>query len=247
MRSTSSSRDAAAAASGRSGHLAAAARYAHCVESWLTAGGAHHTVLTQAFDHEPLVDFAEMAGIELLLIDENARAASIQERDPLESGLLPSRPRPLTVTRSRASSCVPRRGLALEPDHRRAGLVTLSFGNASGIDRAAHVLIKPSGVPIGPAAGASRCGLISMTVEPLSGAFAHRPTRRPIWRCIGLIPEVPGVVHTHSRAATSWAQAGRSIPPFGTTHADHFHGPSRSRAGSVTTKSQVNTRPQRAP
>ena len=40
------------------------------VEAWLTAGGAHHTVLTRAFDPEPLIDFAEMAGIELLLIDE---------------------------------------------------------------------------------------------------------------------------------------------------------------------------------
>ena len=40
------------------------------IEAWLTAGGAHHTVMTSAFDTEPLVDFAEMAGVELLLIDE---------------------------------------------------------------------------------------------------------------------------------------------------------------------------------
>ena len=47
------------------------------------------------------------------------------------------------------------------------------------------------------------------------------PTHLALYRAY---PEVGGIVHTHSRAATSWAQACRPIPPFGTTHADHFHG-----------------------
>jgi L-ribulose-5-phosphate 4-epimerase len=44
-------------------------------------------------------------------------------------------------------------------------------------------------------------------------------------RCYRRYPEIGRVVHTHSTAATAWAQAGRAIPPLGTTHADHFHGP----------------------
>ena len=47
------------------------------------------------------------------------------------------------------------------------------------------------------------------------------PTHLALYRAY---PEIGGIVHTHSRAATSWAQACRPIPPFGTTHADHFHG-----------------------
>ena len=65
------------------------------VEAWLTAGGAHHTVLTRAIDPEPLVDFAEMAGVELLLIDEDVDAAGVPERAPLEPGLPPPGPRPV--------------------------------------------------------------------------------------------------------------------------------------------------------
>ena len=49
------------------------------VEAWLTAGGAHHTVLSRAIDAEPLVDFAEMAGVELLLIDEHVDIAAFKQ------------------------------------------------------------------------------------------------------------------------------------------------------------------------
>ena len=52
---------------------------ATAVESWLVAGGSHHTVLTRALDLEPLVDFAEIAGIELLVIDEDTRVAAFRK------------------------------------------------------------------------------------------------------------------------------------------------------------------------
>jgi len=52
---------------------------ATAVEAWLVAGGSHHTALTRALDPEPLVDFAEMAGIELLLIDEDTRVAGFRK------------------------------------------------------------------------------------------------------------------------------------------------------------------------
>ncbi len=107
-----------------------------------------------------------------------------------------------------------------------AGLVTLSFGNASGVDRAAGVMIiKPSGVPY---ANLRPADLVAVDLE--SGAAAARayrpssdtPSHLALYR---RFPEIGGVVHTHSASATAWAQAGRAIPCFGTTHADHFHGP----------------------
>jgi L-ribulose-5-phosphate 4-epimerase len=107
----------------------------------------------------------------------------------------------------------------------RAGLVVLTFGNASAVDRDAGVLaIKPSGVPY------EELGPESMVVVDLeSGAVAdgaHRPssdtpTHLVLYR---RFESVGGIVHTHSTAAAAWAQAGRPIPCLGTTHADHFHG-----------------------
>jgi L-ribulose-5-phosphate 4-epimerase len=108
----------------------------------------------------------------------------------------------------------------------RSGLVTLSFGNVSGLDRDRGVLfIKPSGVAcdklgldqvVGVALDDGR--VVEGTLRPSSDT----PTHLALYRAF---PEIGGVVHTHSPAASSWAQAGRPIPPFGTTHADHFHGP----------------------
>lgn len=107
----------------------------------------------------------------------------------------------------------------------RAGLVTLSFGNASGVDReAGFLLIKPSGVPYDElrpedlvAVALDDGRVIGSDLRPSSDT----PTHLVLYRRFA---EIGGVVHTHSTAATSWAQAGRAIPALGTTHADHFHG-----------------------
>ena len=107
----------------------------------------------------------------------------------------------------------------------KAGLVTLSFGNASGVDRAAGVMvIKPSGVPYDDLQPEN---LVVVSLEDGSivqgdlRPSSDTPTHLLLYRRLA---DIGGVVHTHSTAATAWAQAGRSIPPFGTTHADHFHG-----------------------
>ena len=107
-----------------------------------------------------------------------------------------------------------------------AGLVTLSFGNASGIDRATGiVLIKPSGVAYDELQPEQ---LVAVSLEdgrPVSGDLrpsSDLPTHLALYRAF---PAIAGIVHTHSIEATAWAQAGRSIPAFGTTHADHFNGP----------------------
>lgn len=108
----------------------------------------------------------------------------------------------------------------------RAGLVVLTFGNASGIDRSAGVMaIKPSGVPYDELSPGS-----IVVVDLESGAVvdgrqrpsSDTPTHLVLYRRFDAIG---GVVHTHSPSATAWAQARRELPCLGTTHADHFRGP----------------------
>jgi L-ribulose-5-phosphate 4-epimerase len=107
----------------------------------------------------------------------------------------------------------------------RAGLVVLTFGNASAVDRDSGVMaIKPSGVSY------DRLTSESIAVVDLeSGAVVDGETRPSSDTPTHLVlyrawPDVGGIVHTHSSFATAWAQAGEEIPCYGTTHADHFDG-----------------------
>jgi len=107
----------------------------------------------------------------------------------------------------------------------RRGLVLYTFGNASGISRQEQlVAIKPSGVPYDTLRPADLVitdiegRIVEGTLKPSSDL----PTHLALYRAF---PAIGGVVHTHSRYATAWAQAGREIPCLGTTHADYFHGP----------------------
>jgi L-ribulose-5-phosphate 4-epimerase len=107
----------------------------------------------------------------------------------------------------------------------RRGLVLYTFGNASGIDRARGlVAIKPSGVPYDnmKAEDLVIVDLEGRAVEGKLRPSSDLATHLMIYR---EFPGVGGVVHTHSRNATVWAQACREIPCFGTTHADYFYGP----------------------
>ena len=107
----------------------------------------------------------------------------------------------------------------------RRGLVLYTFGNASGISRSESlVAIKPSGVPY------ETLRPEHLVISDLDGRIiegdlkpsSDLPTHLALYRAFAAIG---GVVHTHSRYATAWAQAGREIPCLGTTHADYFHGP----------------------
>ena len=107
----------------------------------------------------------------------------------------------------------------------RRGLVLYTFGNASGISREdGLVVIKPSGVPyesIKPehlVITDLQGKLVEGNLKPSSDLATHLVLYRGF-------PNIGGVVHTHSEYATAWAQARSSIPVFGTTHADYFHGP----------------------
>jgi L-ribulose-5-phosphate 4-epimerase len=107
----------------------------------------------------------------------------------------------------------------------RCGLVTLTWGNVSGLDRGRGLLvIKPSGVPyedLQPAAMVV-VDLDGKVVEGSLKPSSDAPTHVFLYRHF---PRIGGIAHTHSRAATAFAQARREIPCLGTTHADHFRGP----------------------
>lgn len=112
---------------------------------------------------------------------------------------------------------------ALEANLRlvEAGLVTLTFGNASVLDRDAGVVaIKPSGVPYDDLSPANMVliDLDGRQVEPGGRPSSDTPTHLVLYR---RFPEIGGVVHTHSLYATAFAQAGCAIDCLGTTHADH--------------------------
>ena len=107
----------------------------------------------------------------------------------------------------------------------RHGLINLTFGNASAIDRAKGVFaIKPSGVDYA-ALTPEQMVVVDLEGRIVDGNLrpsSDTPTHR---RLFIAFPEIGGVVHTHSTHATAFAQAGRPIPIFGTTHADYFNGP----------------------
>lgn len=104
------------------------------------------------------------------------------------------------------------------------GLVTFTWGNVSAIDRESGLfVIKPSGVeydkltPDDMVVVNLDCRKVEGRYNPSSDTATHAELYRAF-------PEIGGIVHTHSSYATSWAQAGRSIPCYGTTHADYIYG-----------------------
>jgi L-ribulose-5-phosphate 4-epimerase len=107
----------------------------------------------------------------------------------------------------------------------RRGLVLYTFGNASAISRRDGLIaIKPSGVPYETMAPEDIVitDLEGRIVEGELRPSSDLPTHVELYK---RFPDIGGVAHTHSEFATAWAQAGRPIPCFGTTHADYFHGP----------------------
>jgi L-ribulose-5-phosphate 4-epimerase len=104
------------------------------------------------------------------------------------------------------------------------GLVVFTFGNASGIDRESGIVaIKPSGVDYGELSPGNMV-LLTIDGEIVEGDYNPSSDTKTHLKLYNAFDEIGGVVHTHSRHATAWAQAGRGLPCFGTTHADYFYG-----------------------
>ncbi|MDP4210717.1 MAG: L-ribulose-5-phosphate 4-epimerase [Bacteroidota bacterium] len=107
----------------------------------------------------------------------------------------------------------------------KKGLVIYTWGNVSGIDREKGlVVIKPSGVDYDVMTPEDMVvvDLLGNVVEGNWKPSSDTATHLVLYK---QFPKIGGVVHTHSEWATSWAQAGLSIPALGTTHADYFYGP----------------------
>jgi L-ribulose-5-phosphate 4-epimerase len=110
-------------------------------------------------------------------------------------------------------------------DLARSGLVLLTFGNVSGLDRRRGIVaIKPSGVPYEELKPEDivLVDLEGRVVEGSLNPSSDMPTHVELYKAF---PEIGGIAHTHSAYATMFAQARREIPCFGTTHADLAHGP----------------------
>ena len=104
------------------------------------------------------------------------------------------------------------------------GLVIHTWGNASGRDpKTGLIVIKPSGVSYNSLEPGNMV-VLDIEGKVVEGKFkpsTDTPTHLALYKAFR---SIGGVVHTHSAYAASWAQAGKPIPPFGTTHADHFYG-----------------------
>ncbi len=105
------------------------------------------------------------------------------------------------------------------------GLVLFTWGNASAADRKrGRIAIKPSGVPYGELTP-EHMVVLDFEGAVVSGKHAPSSDTPSHLALYTAFADIGGVVHTHSRWATIWAQAGKAIPALGTTHADHFDGP----------------------
>lgn len=125
------------------------------------------------------------------------------------------------------------------------GLVVLTWGNASEIDRESGLfVIKPSGVPYDKMT-ADDMVVMNLDGEKVEGKLnpsSDTPTHLELYRNF---PQIGGIVHTHSNWACSWAQAGRDVPAYGTTHADFANGAVPCARGltkeEVESKYELNT------
>lgn len=106
----------------------------------------------------------------------------------------------------------------------KRGLITYTWGNVSGIDSEKGLfVIKPSGVPY-EELKVSDMVVMDLKGNKVEGDYKPSSDTATHLELYLAFQDIGGIVHTHSPAATAWAQAGRSIPCYGTTHADYFYG-----------------------
>ena len=105
------------------------------------------------------------------------------------------------------------------------GLVTFTWGNVSGVDREKGLMvIKPSGVEYDNMTPEDMVVVSLATGKKVEGKWKPSSDTDTHVALYNAFPNIGGIVHTHSRWATAWAQAGRGIPAYGTTHGDYFYG-----------------------
>lgn len=105
-----------------------------------------------------------------------------------------------------------------------SGLVVLTWGNASGYDQKSNLMvIKPSGISYSDLSP-EKMVVVDLNGKIIEGDLKPSSDTKTHIEIYKAFPEIGGIVHTHSRFATSFAQAGRSVKALGTTHADYFYG-----------------------
>ncbi len=105
------------------------------------------------------------------------------------------------------------------------GLITFTWGNVSGVDREKGLMvIKPSGVDYDSMTAEDMVVVSLETGEKVEGKWKPSSDTATHVALYNAFKDIGGIVHTHSRWATSFAQSGRSIPSYGTTHGDYFYG-----------------------
>ena len=105
------------------------------------------------------------------------------------------------------------------------GLVAFTWGNVSGVDRESGMMvIKPSGIEYDDMGPEDMVVVSLATGKRVEGKWKPSSDTDTHVELYNAFPNISGIVHTHSRWATSWAQAGRGIPAYGTTHGDYFYG-----------------------
>lgn len=113
---------------------------------------------------------------------------------------------------------------AANMDLPKYGLVTFTWGNVSGIDRESGLfVIKPSGVDYDKLTWEDMV-VVDLKGNKIEGSYNPSSDTDTHVELYNAFPNIGGIVHTHSSWATSWAQSGRSIPCYGTTHADYIYG-----------------------
>lgn len=121
----------------------------------------------------------------------------------------------------------------------KRGLVTYTWGNVSAIDReSGYMVIKPSGVDY-ETMKAEDMVVMDLDGNQIEGRYKPSSDTATHIELYKKYKEIGGIVHTHSSWATSWAQAGRSIPLYGTTHADYFYG--EIPCARSLTEEEINT------
>ncbi len=158
-----------------------------------------------AHSAESLRESGRQSGRELLRVPGRQSAAKAERTDMLEE---------LKKQVYEANMELPRRGL-----------ITYTWGNVSGIDRErGYFVIKPSGVDY-EALGPEDMVVMDLSGNKIEGDYKPSSDTATHLELYRKYSKIGGIVHTHSPEAVAWAQAGRDIPLYGTTHADYFLGP----------------------
>ena len=197
-------------------------------EAWILAGGGHHTAFSNIVTSEMMRDWAEMTGIECVVIDKNTNIPQFRNELRWNEAYWANR-RQFCKVKQMASiyQSLKEEAYAANMQIPQQHLAIYTWGNVSAFDPDKAVFaIKPSGVPY-PELTAESMVIVDLDGKIVEGKLkpsSDTKTHCVLYRefAVSSHANIRGIVHTHSPYAVAWAQAQRPVPLFGTTHADHI-------------------------